>query len=152
MYYKDLSAYSYKLLKPIPTILNIGWLNSKNNFKQGKIQANILKKLKDIAIGNNTYNANINKIRGIMPCNLCSVRNIFIENNTSKYYLGMTEILIPSENKKHYFSAPSMIIHYIEEHNYLPDESFLKAILAIDLNMEYSGDAIFKHLLEKSRS
>jgi len=152
MYYKDLSFYLYIDQKPIKSIVNMGWLSATKSFNKGTLDIEYIEKLKKIIVGNDSFEASCNTVRSIYRCKFCKNKEVNFEHNNKVEYVGMDEILIPSENKKYYFSAPSMIIHYIEEHNYLPDESFLKAILAIDLNMEYSGDAIFKHLLEKSRS
>jgi hypothetical protein len=43
-------------------------------------------------------------------------------------HIGSDEIWVPGENGRIY-AAPSLIVHYVEEHNYLPPPPFIEAVL-----------------------
>jgi len=44
--------------------------------------------------------------------------------------MGASNLLVPAGNV--IYAAPSLIIHYIEEHGYKPPHAFLEALSAID--------------------
>lgn len=147
MYYKDLSLYAYKLSTPIESIFNVGWLDKAEKFPKGEVPPDFLNKLKAVIAGTPSFDANFNRIRGVHPCALCGERNIEIEEGEQSEVLGMSEILIPEEGQGGYFASPSMVYHYVSEHGYLPPESFIKAVLSIDLVQKYIADDIFDELL-----
>ena len=63
--------------------------------------------------------------------------------------LGMSEIWVPSPGDENYYASPSMIIHYMEVHEYFPPEEFMNAVLAVDVNKEFSAQAVYNELLKK---
>lgn len=147
MYYKDLSLYTYKLSNPVESVLNIGWLDKDKEFSKGKVSLEFLNKLKSVIVGNADFDANFNRIRGIRPCSLCGERNNQIEYGGQAEMLGMSEILVPMVDESGYFASPSMLYHYIAEHDYLPSEQYIKAVNAVDLKQKYFADDLFDELL-----
>lgn len=146
MFFEDLTEYSYYQNRPLKNVFNIGWIDEKNSYAQGEIEQSFKEKLQSVIVGNKAFNAHVNKIRGIHPCNLCGADSIKLYSRTgSCVMLGSSEIWVPS--KESYFAAPSMILHYIEDHNYRPPKEFIKAVLSIDLNRTYSAQNVYDDCL-----
>jgi len=59
--------------------------------------------------------------------------------------LGGAEIWIP-DSSQGYFAAPDLIIHYIEEHQYLPPREFLSALAIVDPAELGSGWEVGRYL------
>ncbi len=51
--------------------------------------------------------------------------------------LGCHEIRLPNMEKKYMYSFPTMLYHYITEHDYCPPDEFLKALLGFDINQRF---------------
>jgi hypothetical protein len=69
--------------------------------------------------------------RGFHECDLNGCKNIalkFTLPNGEEEWLGNGEIEVAGENGKSY-RAPSLVYHYIVEHNYLPPPEFITAVL-----------------------
>lgn len=145
MHYEDLSGYRYYLSKPLKNVINVGWLNGLSSKEKNKpdISEDFLLKLKDIIIGNTIVNAHVNLVRSTDPCEIDGCESVWIENDESSCCLGASEIWIPSNNKGFYFASPSMIYHYISEHNYIPPKSYLDAVINFDLNKKYNAQKIY---------
>ena len=146
MYHKDLSNYIY-VDEEVKNIINIGWLDKNHDFNKGATETIVLEKLRSIIIGNKNIDAHCNRVRSIEPCRLCANKNISLESESKKIHLGMTEIFIPAKNGKYYFSAPSLIIHYIEEHKYQPEKTFLQAVMSFNLDQTYIAQDIFDEIV-----
>lgn len=105
-YFPDLTEYTYN--PKIKGIKNIGWLAKNQEFTKGEVDINTLNKLKSIK-------PNI-RTKGIHPCEFCYKAG------------GSSEIWVSSKDGQIY-SSPSLIVHYIEHHGYLPPKEFLDAII-----------------------
>jgi hypothetical protein len=147
MFFNDLTDYSYYQWKPLTNIKNIGWLDAKHPFPVGEVSKNFLKKFRESIIGFNDFNMHVNPIRGIHPCNLCGEDSIKLERENKHIYLGTSEIWVPS--KQYYFASPSMILHYIEEHSYLPPKEFIDSVLAINTSLSFNAQLIYDGILKK---
>jgi len=147
MFYKDLSFYQYYISSPIKNILNIGWLDSKNDFPVGNSPSEFAKKLEAIIIGDDHFDVHYNRVRGIHACNLCGEREVTIHAGNKEMLLGMTEILIPDVGNNLFFASPSMIVHYVKVHNYHPPQSFINAVLQLDVKRHYCAEDVFDGLL-----
>lgn len=98
----------------------IGWLDEHHGFQTGEIPAEFLYKLRDIiekhlesesALGWD----GIDKLFGVHTCELC-------HNFSHGSNIG-----IPDDGIL--YVAPAMILHYIEEHEYLPHKQFIDSVL-----------------------
>jgi len=107
-YYKDLTPYEY--WNNPGHILNVGWLEEGNPFSIGYFpgREQVLGKLKSMDRGH--------LCKGFHRCDFC--------NNES----GNGEYRVKGKNGKEY-SSPAMIIHYIEEHLYIPPLEWIEAVL-----------------------
>jgi hypothetical protein len=145
MYFEDLTNYSYYQQRSFSRVKNIGWLDKNHSFPVGKVSENFLEKLRKLIGKSNKTNLHVNPIRGIHPCNLCGKDSLKIEKKNQSIFLGSSEIWIPyGEN---YFAAPSMILHYIEEHNYLPPQEFIESVMKFNMESIFSGQLVYDELL-----
>ena len=130
MYFQDHSIYSYSAENELKNGVNIGWLSSKIPFNTGQTSIHFKNKLFDII-----YLRQSNIMRGIHECDFCeSKREIFIGRDDRNVLLGYGEIWIPSIDNDAIYVSPTLIYHYIKQHNYLPPDSYIESVLAFDLN------------------
>ena len=106
MYFKDLEIvndhFDIKLIK-------IGWLDENHVFNIGTCPLKFLKKLKKIEPRLKSF--------GWHNCPFCDKNK------------GSNRIILQVEDTHKYYDVPDMIVHYIEEHNYLPPQEFIDFIL-----------------------
>jgi hypothetical protein len=70
--------------------------------------------------------------------------NLRLYKGKKNLLLGIGELNIPSADRTKLYNVPTMIIHYIEKHNYRPPEEFLKALEAFPLDMPYDPSPFYK--------
>lgn len=143
MFYEDLSSYCYYLKKTVATVRNVGWLEKAKPYETGEVLDGFLPKLSSIILGNDSVDAQANRIRSAHPCSLSDCGTLEIESDGRKDSLGAAEIWIPSKDGSEFFAAPSMVYHYIENHNYLPPEEFMSAVMSFDLSIPYKAQDIY---------
>ena len=122
-YFKDLSKYTYQSNQQYENqkIVNVGWLDIKNDFPTGNLDIDVLNTLKKLS------EKPKNICRGFHECDICispntetEFKEIFIREK------GNGEIHITDIETT--YIAPVMIVHFIEKHNYLPPIEFINAI------------------------
>lgn len=120
-YFADLSPYEFfRFGKPMS--LNVGWLDAAQEFATGSVDAEIVTRLEQISC------YSVNQTRGLHPCNICSSdMSLIYKLKDRKLLLGDAEIRVFSAEGE-IFAAPTMLLHYITVHNYLPPPSFLNAV------------------------
>jgi hypothetical protein len=133
-YFPDFSPYSYGRGQH-PNVFHIGWLDRDYPFPTGPIDPSSLTTLRILA------KAPVEQYRGKHLCNLCSEPAGLVKKTVKdRVYMdpscswavwaaqrsGNGEIRVQSD--KHVFAAPVLIVHYIEEHHYLPPADFLIAV------------------------
>ena len=110
-FYEDLTPYNYRYYSVKE--LNTGWLQNGQLFPIGEVPEGFLEKLKK-------YNEKpfiVHQTRGWHGCDFCENENM----------AGSHEIRVVSIKGK-VFACPELIIHYIESHNYLPSDEFIKSV------------------------
>jgi len=133
-YYEDLSTYEYLASKKKKNLFNVGWLCIDNHFKTGDVPKTILEKLYTLS------ESPLNLCRGIHYCEFCIYeRRIDYSKSESAGYpylkntpYGNGEIHVPADNSKIY-ASPVLIVHYIEQHRYLPPIEYLDALIDLDV-------------------
>ena len=127
-YYDDLSPYSYHSTKVSNNVLNVGWLSSLEEFNKGEVTEEFIHALKVM------LEQPVNLFRGLHHCEFCpspiftKKDNKFVPEITRDCPSGNGEIRVNGNNGIIYV-APTLIMHYIEEHNYKPPEEFINAIM-----------------------
>ena len=122
-YIRDLTKYTYHSMEGDDGILAVGWLNFHEPFEQDKTPPGLVDKLKELPV--------TRLCRGSHFCPWCILRHTsgpeespYGNPNIAR---GNGEIWVEGEDK--IYAAPFMIIHYIEEHNYLPPQEFIDAVM-----------------------
>jgi len=146
MYFKDLSPYSYYLPYSIKEIRNIGWLDKDYHFSKGDVPKELCNKLREILKGTEKFNSQVNLIRGIHPCTFCGRNDLDFSSD-----LGSCEIWIP-DDKGEYFAAPSQVIHYIEDHGYIPPLEFIHAAIDVDLQSEFNAQKLYDSIIQRKET
>jgi hypothetical protein len=141
MFFPDLGTYDYYSTRPFPGVRTIGWLDDEHPFPKGDASADIIDKLRLVVMGNERVNVVVNPIRGVHPCNLCGADRF----PNSDLRMGSTEIWIPYDLGK-FYAAPSMIFHYIEDHQYEPPRQFLEAVANLNLNKRFNAQEEYDKL------
>ena len=109
MYYPDLSQYNY--IEDEDNTLNIGWLDVNHPFLKGALSDTFTERLI-------LFRQYIVRDENLGPhkCHFCGK------------YRSSGELRVFGRNNTIY-AAPTMIIHYVVEHNYFPPQEFIDAVL-----------------------
>ena len=133
-YFPDLAPYAYGR-RAHPGVVHVGWLGGSHAFPKGPVESRLIKTMKLFA------EQPVERYRGVHLCELCVApldlettivpNRVVIDPNCSwakwaSQRSGNGEIRVASSGVT--FAAPVLIVHYIEEHCYLPPAQFLKAI------------------------
>jgi len=161
MYYPDLSVYRIgrdeKGYTIFPMTKNVGWLSSERTFNIGLVQEKFLLNLKEILFMDT---ANANRLRNEkfpeilieesyvrsppINCPICNEK-IIIDSDGLEYYtgseckhVGNSALKIHVIDKGVYYSFPALLYHYVKDHNYLPPQEFIDAVINFDFGNPYN--------------
>ncbi len=134
-YFPDLASYAYGY-RAHPGVVHVGWLDDEHAFPKGHVGRQLVERLKVLA------SSPVELYRGVHICELCAepadVVKTFVPNRGglidpncswiqwAKQRSGNGEIRVSRERVV--YAAPVLVVHYIEEHSYLPPAEFLKAV------------------------
>jgi hypothetical protein len=113
--------------KKILPIVKVGWLGYDNNFPTGKAPNDCFQRLLYIA-----RNHRKNVTLGSHICEQCypHSRGIYDHNYQGEFeYFGNGEIWVRDDVKNVMYVAPTMIVHYMAKHAYLPPREFIEAVM-----------------------
>lgn len=145
-YFADLSPYSYSHQSQ-RGVVHVGWLDGVHPFPTGTVEVQLIEKVKVLA------QKPVELYRGYHYCEVCveppGLIKAFPPHN--KYIVdpdcswarwwhersGNGEIRVALDGV--IYAAPVLIVHYIEEHGYLPPAQFLRAIEAATENLPWNG-------------
>jgi hypothetical protein len=128
-YFSDLSVYRYCGGRPIPGVWNVGWLDSQHDFIKGAVPPDIMSKLITLAL-----NKTLNQMRGFHYCQYCSKEDVMIGDGPVVTLLGSAEIWVPTSTGVGYYASPDLIVHYIQDHAYLPPAEHLEALRELSVD------------------
>ena len=155
MYYEDLKPYIVGEKYFNPKTLNVGWLDKSVKFPTGKMPRHLIDKLLYLTLFDLDQSVSVNlvgyskhpkniivhhgHIRGNpFVCPFCDGKEIsIVDQNARVMHLGGGEMRIPAPNKSVRYAFPTMLYHYITEHDYLPPEEFLDALQRFHLDQSY---------------
>ena len=132
-YFPDVSPCAYGH-RTHPGVVHVGWLDGPHPFARVSIDSRLVRKMKLLAA------KPVEVYGGKHVCELCvpppglektiMPNGIAIDPNCSwaKWDHGSSNGEIRVLHKGVTFAAPVLIVHYIEEHGYLPPVQFLLAI------------------------
>lgn len=135
-YYQDLTPYNYHhhSIKE----LNVGWLDKNFPFEKGEVPAGFLNNLKKIA------EHQVFQTRGFHFCDFCREQ---VVDGKIKCATSSSELRVIGKNGISY-ASPQMIVHYIEDHQYLPPKEFVDAVMDGIMPGSPEYDEVFKRLPE----
>ena len=116
-YFPDLAPYEYAR-RSHPGVFHVGWLDDKHPFPRGPVAPHLIERLKVLAT------KPVELCRGFHVCELCA--EPVLSKATPPTNRGNGEIRVSRAGMT--FAAPVLIVHYIEQHNYLPPAQFLSAV------------------------
>jgi hypothetical protein len=124
VYFEDLSPYSYSIPSNTPigvdigryaSAVNVGWLADGYTFEIGSSPKKLLSKLRKLA-----KHAK-NPMFGFHECDICvSSWRRTPHGNGEIHVVGSDDLM---------YIAPTLIVHYIAAHKYLPPAAFIDAVL-----------------------
>jgi hypothetical protein len=139
-WFPDLSPYSYGHGQH-PGVVHVGWLDAAHQYPKGKVSPGLLEKMKHLA----THPVEL--YRGWHYCEICvqpaDAAKMFVPNKGRLIDPDCSWMKWADQRKSNgeirvtfeglIFAAPVLIVHYIEDHGYLPPTSFLRAIEGMEL-------------------
>ncbi|EDS4738597.1 hypothetical protein WJW69_004356 [Salmonella enterica] len=146
MYFEDNSEYTYFLPDgyTLPGVKNIGWLDCKHPYIKDEVGFDFINKLTAIILkDDDKISYAVNKIRGFYKCGFCNDDMIKITNGEHVKYLGMSEVWMPSICEGIYYAFPSLMLHYVEHHEYKPPEDFITSVLKLDTEQPFIAQNIY---------
>lgn len=136
-YFPDLAPYSYGHSSH-PGVVHVGWLDGVHAFPKGHVDGRLIEKVKLLAA------KPVELYRGRHICEVCTEPKDLIKTYIPNR--GNGKLIDPESRWAKWadqrwnngeirvalggiiFAAPILIVHYIEEHGYLPPTQFLEAI------------------------
>ena len=144
MYYPDLTPYEYGF-KSEYNVVNVGWLSKDHEFPTGDVSELFINNLKKFML-----RPPCNRMRGWHTCEFCGgERCSYLEYNGESIYLGNGEVWIADVNEKLIYAAPTMIWHYINIHNYLPPDQFIKSCEEFDFESDWTASTVINIAMKK---
>jgi hypothetical protein len=127
VYFADLSPYRYGAAPSHPDFLNVGWLGKDQPFAEGDTSAAFLLALEVLV------KSPVNLYRGRHYCEFCpgpqitrdGLGVVTLEEPPEQTW-GNGEIRVLGDDGKTYI-APTLILHYVAKHKYLPPAAFIEA-------------------------
>jgi hypothetical protein len=143
----DLLPYCLRLKQPLDCVRFVGWLGPQIVYSTGDAPAKFVDALRRVTLHQtDEFDAHVNLVRGIRPCSFC-LEDIYYPSPDRKHpkLLGISELWIPYDGG--WLAAPSMILHYVEFHHYLPPGEFIAGVMELDLSKPYSGQEVYDTLM-----
>jgi hypothetical protein len=121
-YFDDLSVYRYIPECFRPETLNVGWLAIGHDFEKRSATDAFLGGLWRYCA------VSVAQTRGIHLCDFCQDSESFVaERGGARLLLGSAECRVFSRGR--IYAAPTLIYHYVAEHQYRPPDEFIEAVL-----------------------
>ncbi len=139
-HFPDGAPYGYALHEPgSGNLVCAGWLESGQRFPTGVPPQGFLDRLAWLCV-----HSRDRSMRGFHVCDICTdeeaswtavsgvrVRDpAYVLYAGEKRLLGWFEITVDAGDRV--YAAPSLILHYVAKHNYLPPEDFVAAVMLLE--------------------
>jgi hypothetical protein len=106
-------------------LLAVGWLESGSEFRRGAVDPSVFSSL--VRLCANPWQPLV--VMGRQPCPFCRFTGgpgqISFEG--TQVQMGSANLFVPGTEKV--FVAPTMVVHYIDAHEYAPPVEFQEAVL-----------------------
>lgn len=137
-WFPDLSAYTYSPFS-LPGTLNVGWLEPGHPFPTGPAPEAFLARLAELE------EAAVNRTRGPHPCGFCPPGGVI--------RCGSAELHLAAADGRVY-AAPSLVVHYVRDHGYLPPAEFVAAVMdgvPVDPEPDDPDEVLARTLVHQAR-
>jgi hypothetical protein len=128
-YFADLAPFIY-LGRSAGDVRGVGWLEGDHDFVCGDVPPGVVTALEQLFL----HAWQPVTAAGWHDCSLCGRKEsdgpLTREIGGTRHLMGVANLLVPAGDV--IYAAPSLIIHYIEDHRYRPPDAFLEALAAID--------------------
>ncbi len=132
-FYRDLTPYVYFAHREPSDLvsLNIGWLDAAQCYARGDTSQEFKDRLFEFCL--DKYVVHI--LRGFHACQFCGLSyEQWFEEHEFKYgenaqWMSIGDGEIRVLGKSAIYSAPTLIYHYVSEHQYKPPTEFIEAVL-----------------------
>jgi len=124
-WYEDLSQCDYFGLVDESRLFAVGWLERGGSFPTGKLEELYVARLVELAA--NPWQPV--RFLGYHDCDLCAVSEgpTNFERDGHQVSIGASNLFLPAP-KVGVLVAPTLVLHYIHEHEYRPPDEFLEAV------------------------
>jgi hypothetical protein len=143
-YFRDLDRCTYFDAYADPTfdLTAVGWLEASRGYERGAASAEFERQL--FKLVENAWDPI--RFRGRHACDLCSEGAVQIGSQMGgPIDVGATNLFVPKVGDTGLFVAPSLILHYVIDHGYMPPPAFQTAVLACP---EGDSSAYFRGLAQ----
>ncbi len=155
MYREELSNYHCASMFIFEEVLCVGWLDKKHPFKQKVTNEKYIEKLTEIYWGSEVFDSFVNIYRCLDTCDLCGTYDstkVYDKESRSLISFNEAEIWIPSIKEGVYYASPSVLIHYIQDHQYSPPKEYWNAVMNVDLEKRFNAVETNQELIDKYRN
>ena len=125
-HFADLSPCTYFPFDAGDQFTAVGWLESDHEYSRGPVTEELVARLTQLLV--NPWQPWVTM--GWHNCEFCRFsrgsRQFTFENTTID--MGISNLFVPAADT--IFVAPSLIVHYIDAHEYSPPQQFQNAVLA----------------------
>jgi len=117
-YFPDLTPHTY--VEPVTdhVLLNVGWLDAVHPYARGNTPPEFQARLGELC------QRPIHLHRGIHSCELCPLESV----GGGSPRAGNGQVRVEAADGRRY-AAPTLVWHYVQEHNYCPPVEFISAVL-----------------------
>ncbi|GAA4448432.1 hypothetical protein [Novipirellula rosea] len=125
-HYADLAPCDYFTSDHDGKLVAVGWLARGHEFSRGDVDSDLVTRIHQLLV--NPWQPCV--AMGPHPCDFCRVSGGpgQITMDTISATLGVSNLFVPADNRL--FVAPSLILHYIDAHDYSPPQDFCDAVMA----------------------
>jgi hypothetical protein len=125
-HYADLTPCDYFTPHHEGKLLAVGWLARRRTYSRGEVSTDVVARIHQLLV--NPWDPG--GFLGWHDCDFCRVSTgpQQVTLNNVSVHLGINNLFVPSADRL--LVAPSLIIHYIDAHEYSPPPEFCDAVLA----------------------
>lgn len=125
MYYQELSKYKHHKMEHGLNIFNVGWIDKEHEYEKGSLNEEFSENL-FLFCACAVYSSAHYHVCPFCDDGRCGIK---VERNGEVIIIGGAEIRVPGKWK--IYAAPNLIYHYVTEHNYLPPQEFIEAVIRL---------------------
>jgi hypothetical protein len=122
-YFPDRAACTYFSREYNGQLVAIGWLDREQPYPKGTVDDRFVGKLVELLVKPwaPMY------LLGYADCPFCEVPSYSLTHKQTTIAVGALNLFVPGQD--FLYVAPSLIAHYIVDHNYAPPAEFCEAVL-----------------------